>query len=119
MISIFISHIVEFRNGESGLHVMHINIITGMMLQCLLKKTDRYQLSKTDISLITTASALHDIGKISVPDEILNKPGTDTAEEFEIMKGHSMTHECWDDFRRTEKYTAGTCSLSDLHHGAL
>ncbi len=90
MISI-LSHIVEFRNGESGLHVMHINIITGMMLQCLLKKTDRYQLSKTDISLITTASALHDIGKISVPDEILNKPGRLTAEEFEIMKGHSMT----------------------------
>lgn len=90
MISI-LSNIVEFRNGESGLHVMHINIITGMMLQCLLKKTDRYQLSKTDISLITTASALHDIGKISVPDEILNKPGRLTAEEFEIMKGHSMT----------------------------
>ena len=90
MISI-LSHIVEFRNGESGLHVMHINVITGMMLQCLLKKTDRYQLSKTDISLITTASALHDIGKISVPDEILNKPGRLTAEEFEIMKGHSMT----------------------------
>ena len=90
MISI-LSHIVEFRNGESGLHVMHINIITGMMLQCLLKKTDSYQLSKTDISLITTASALHDIGKISVPDEILNKPGRLTAEEFEIMKGHSMT----------------------------
>ena len=90
MISI-LSHIVEFRNGESGLHVMHINIITGMLLQCLIKKTDRYQLSKTDISLITTASALHDIGKISVPDEILNKPGRLTAEEFEIMKGHSMT----------------------------
>ena len=85
-----LSHIVEFRNGESGLHVLHINTITGLLLDRLVQKTDKYNLSWTDRSLITTASALHDIGKIGIDDKILNKPGRLTAEEFEIMKKHSM-----------------------------
>lgn len=70
-----LSHIVEFRNGESGLHVLHINIMTEILLKELMKKTDSYKLTYSDISLISTASALHDIGKISIPDEIINKPG--------------------------------------------
>ena len=85
-----LSHIVEFRNGESGLHVLHIHTITEILLEHLLQKTNKYSLKYSDISLISTASALHDIGKISVPDEILNKPGRLTQEEFEIIKGHSM-----------------------------
>lgn len=87
-----LSHIVEFRNGESGLHVLHIQTITEMLLRQLVQKeNNRYALSKEQIRMITTASALHDIGKISIPDEILNKPGRLTAEEFAVIKGHSMT----------------------------
>jgi putative two-component system response regulator len=89
MISI-LSHIVEFRNGESGLHVQHINIITDMLLKRLVQKTNRYGLTRMDITQISMASALHDIGKISVPDEILNKPGRLTKEEFTMMKSHSL-----------------------------
>ena len=89
MISI-LSHIVEFRNGESGLHVLHVNTITKYLLKQLVQCTNQYPLSKAEISLISTASALHDIGKISISDEILNKPGRLTAEEFEVMKTHSM-----------------------------
>lgn len=86
-----LSHIVEFRNGESGLHVLHIQTITEMLLRQLVQKeNNRYSLSKEQIRMITTASALHDIGKISIPDEILNKPGRLTAEEFAVIKGHSM-----------------------------
>ena len=86
-----LSHIVEFRNGESGLHVLHIQTITEMLLRQLgQKENNRYALSKEQIRMITTASALHDIGKISIPDEILNKPGRLTAEEFAVIKGHSM-----------------------------
>lgn len=84
-----LSHIVEFRNGESGLHIMHVNTITELILKQLVKKTDKYKLTSKDIDYIVTASSLHDIGKISIPDSILNKPGKLTAEEFEIMKGHS------------------------------
>ena len=88
MISI-LSQIVEFRNGESGLHVMRINMITGMLLERLAAKSDKYPLTWAERSMITMASSLHDIGKIGIPEEILNKPGKLTKEEFEIMKQHS------------------------------
>ena len=89
MISI-LSHIVEFRNGESGLHVLRVNTITKYLLKQLVQRTNQYPLSEADISLISTASALHDIGKISISDAILNKPGRLTPEEFEVIKTHSM-----------------------------
>lgn len=89
MISI-LSQIVEFRNSESGSHVLHINIITGMLLERLMQKTDQYRLQWSDQFLITTASALHDIGKIGIDEKILNKPGKLTKEEFEIMKTHML-----------------------------
>ena len=84
-----LSHIVEFRNGESGLHVLHIHTMTEIILQDLLRCTDKYKITQQDIGLITTASALHDIGKIAIDDKILNKPGRFTPEEYEIMKKHS------------------------------
>lgn len=84
-----LSHIVEFRNGESGTHVLHVNTITELLLNQLILHTDQYSLSKSDITLISTASSLHDIGKIAIAEEILNKPGRLTAEEFEVMKTHS------------------------------
>jgi diguanylate cyclase (GGDEF)-like protein len=85
-----LSHIVEFRNGESGQHVRNVHILTELLLEQLVKKTDRYQLSWEDISLISTASALHDIGKIAIDEKILNKPGRLTPEEFAVMKTHSI-----------------------------
>lgn len=88
MISI-LSHIVEFRNGESGQHVINIRVITELLLRHLLRRTSRYPLGRADVAMIGTASALHDIGKISIPTSILNKPGKLTDEEYEVMKTHS------------------------------
>ncbi|NHM16878.1 response regulator [Eggerthellaceae bacterium zg-887] len=85
-----LSHIVEFRNGESGLHVLHVNTMTELLLNQVLSMTDKYNLSAEDIDLITTASSLHDIGKIAIDDAVLNKPGRLTAEEFEHMKQHTV-----------------------------
>ena len=70
-----LSHVVEFRNSESGEHILHIRTATELLLRQLIQKTDQYQLSESDIAMITTASALHDIGKIDIPTSILNKPG--------------------------------------------
>lgn len=84
-----LSHIVEFRNGESGQHVLHIRTLTELFLQRLALKTDRYQLTPVDINLICIASALHDVGKIGIASEVLNKPGRLTNEEFAIMKTHT------------------------------
>ena len=85
-----LSHIVEFRNGESGLHILHVRTITELLLRCLARKTDRYKLTEENISVISMASALHDIGKIGIDDKILNKPGRLTPEEFALMKEHSV-----------------------------
>ncbi len=85
-----LSHIVEFRNGESGLHVLHVHAITEFLLQQLAKRTDKYGLTPKKITLISNASALHDVGKITIPSEILNKEGKLTDEEFEIMKTHTL-----------------------------
>ena len=84
-----LSHVVEFRNSESGQHVLHIRTLTDLLLHQLVQKTDRYQLDESDISLISTASALHDIGKIMIPEEILNKPGRLTEEEYATIKTHT------------------------------
>ncbi|MEQ2563394.1 diguanylate cyclase [Ventrimonas sp. CLA-AP-H27] len=85
-----LSHIMEFRNGESGLHVSHINRLTYLLLERLVQKTGQYHLSRSDRELIATASALHDIGKIGIDEKILNKPGKLTQQEFEIMKTHTV-----------------------------
>ncbi len=131
-----LSHIVEFRNGESGQHVLHIRTLTEMMLRYLSDKAKKeweeeerrrkekqekekqekgepggdaqkekpdelpenylspvmyaaFKLSERDISLISTAAAIHDVGKIAIPAEILNKPGRLTDEEFAVIKTHS------------------------------
>lgn len=83
-----LSHIVEFRNSESAQHVLQVQTVTGMLLRRLVEKTDVYHLTEEKIRLIVTASALHDIGKISIPENILNKPGRLTPEEFDVIRTH-------------------------------
>lgn len=84
-----LSSVMEIKNGESGLHILHINAITRILAQNLLLITDKYTYTQSDVQLIAIASSLHDIGKMAVPDEIINKPGRLTPEEFAIMKTHS------------------------------
>ena len=85
-----LSQIMEFRNGESGLHVVHINTLTRLLLERLVENTDAYNLTPDDCYLISTASAFHDIGKVGIDESILNKPGKLTKEEFETMKEHTL-----------------------------
>lgn len=85
-----LSQIVEFRNGESGLHVLHINVLTELLMNRMLQLTDHYSIEQPERELIVMASSLHDIGKIAVPESILNKPGRLTKEEFEEMKKHTL-----------------------------
>lgn len=88
-----LSHIVASRNGESGRHVKRINTVTGMLLRCLLSKSGKYYRLAGDINTICAASSFHDIGKINIPSEILNKQGALTVEEYEIMKTHTVKGE--------------------------
>ena len=78
---------IEFRSGESGEHVRRISQITRYLLSDTPLGNG---LSPSVLDLITMASILHDIGKIAIPDSILNKPGKLTPEEFNIMKTHTV-----------------------------
>ena len=114
-----LSQIVEFRNGESGLHVQHIRVLTEKILERLLTKTTHYHLTAADQDLIPLASALHDIGKIAIDEKILNKPGKLTPEEFAIMKTHT-THGA-DMLMRLENYyheplLQTACQIARWHH---
>lgn len=81
--------VMELRNGESGRHVTNIEKLTELLLDCLVQRSDTISLDNEERSTIALASALHDIGKMSIDDAILNKPGRLTPEEFEIMKTHT------------------------------
>ncbi len=84
-----LSTVVEFRNGESGLHVIRVRTIVEILLEAYLAMHPEIHMDLEDQILITDAASLHDIGKIVIPEEILNKPGRLTKEEFEVMKTHS------------------------------
>lgn len=81
--------IVEFRDCESGEHVRRIRNLTKKLMQEVSRMYPEYAVSKSEIEKIAMASILHDVGKISIPDQILNKPGKLTNEEFEVMKQHT------------------------------
>lgn len=85
-----LSHVVERRNGESGLHVLNIGLMTELLAESLVSKTDKYPMSHEDIVTLCSAAAIHDIGKIGIPEQILNKSGRLTPEEYDVMKTHSM-----------------------------
>ncbi len=83
-----LGHIVEFRNGDDCSHVLNVGVITKIILERLNEISD-YKFTYDEILLISTAATLHDIGKITIPEEIAYKSGKLTEEEFEIMKTHS------------------------------
>lgn len=75
--------------NERGRHVTNIEKLTELLLGCLVQRSGTIFLDNEERSTIALASALHDIGKMSIDDAILNKPGRLTPEEFEIMKTHT------------------------------
>lgn len=85
-----LSSVIEFRSGESGNHVRRIRRATKVLLEYLAVHYPEYELDTGKLEMISEAAAMHDIGKISIPDYILNKPGRLTAEEFEEMKKHTI-----------------------------
>ena len=114
-----LSHIVEFRNGESGLHILHVSTFTEMILRHLLTITDKYELTPAQIGIICNTSALHDIGKMSIPESILNKPGKLTREEFEVMKTHSVEGEKLlraIPYHQNVKLLETACEICRWHH---
>ena len=114
-----LSNVIETRNHELGSHTLNVQIITNMLLRELVKKTDKYQLSKSDISLISTLAALHDIGKIKVPDAIINKPGKLDPDEWTIMKSHTVEGDLilsGSDLDQNSKFVRTARAICRWHH---
>lgn len=81
--------IIEYRGIESGQHIKRIKAYTKCLVECVAKNCKDYKLTDSDVKKISMASAVHDIGKIVIPDSILLKPGRLTPIEFETMKSHT------------------------------
>lgn len=81
--------VVEYRNLESGEHVQRVKGYTRILAECFMREYPEYKLTQEKIDMIVSASALHDIGKIAIPDSILQKPGRLTKDEYEYMKSHT------------------------------
>ena len=85
-----LSSIIEYRSAETGQHIRRIRTFTKALLNDVASSYPEYGLEQSEIQMIVSASSMHDIGKIAIPDAILNKPGRLTKEEFDIMKTHSV-----------------------------
>lgn len=85
-----LSSVVEFRSLETGDHIQRVKFFTSKLLEYVMEFFPKYGVTKEQAALITNASALHDIGKIAIPDSILLKPGKLTKDEFEEMKKHTI-----------------------------
>ncbi len=88
-----VANLVEFRNLETGAHITHVKAITRILMEAAAELCPEYEISKADINLYSEAAILHDIGKIVVPDAILNKPGKLTDDEMEILRRHTIDGE--------------------------
>lgn len=111
--------VVEYRNLESGEHINRVKGFTKIMAEKMMEKYPEYNLTPRDVEIIYSAAALHDIGKIAIPDNILLKPGRLTPEEFDYMKTHT-TRGCdildsiegaWDD-----EYGKVSYEICRYHH---
>lgn len=85
-----LSMVIEYRDVESGRHIHRIRKFTEVLLRILAEKYPKYNLTEDKIELITSASSMHDIGKIAIPDSILLSPKRLSYDEFRIMKQHTI-----------------------------
>lgn len=85
-----LSSVVEFRSLESGEHIQRVKHFTSLIIKHVRRVCPQYELTLEQCELIVNASALHDIGKIAIPDRILLKTSRLTSEEFEEMKKHTV-----------------------------
>lgn len=111
--------VVEYRNLESGEHIKRVKGFTEILAKHMMKEYPEYGLTEEEVEVISSASALHDIGKIAIPDSILLKPARLTKEEFEYMKSH--TTKGYDILRNMEgiwdeEYRKASYEICRHHH---
>ncbi len=113
-----LSSVVEFRSLESGEHIKRVKYFTRILLKYVKSEFPEYNLTDESLNLIVNASALHDLGKVAIPDSILLKPGKLTKEEFEEMKKHTIYGcQLLENFKQEENEFYGYCyDICRYHH---
>ncbi len=113
-----LSSVVEFRSLESGEHIQRVKYFTRILLKYVKEEFPEYELTDESVKMIVNASALHDLGKIAIPDSILLKPGRLTDEEFEEMKNHTIYGcELLENFKQEENEFYNYCyDICRYHH---
>ena len=114
-----LSSVVEFRSLETGEHIRRIKFFTRILLKYLMKYFPKYGLTPVQVDEIARAAALHDIGKIGIPDAILLKPARLTPEELEVMKTHTTIGcDVLERFRekQTEEFYKYCYEICRYHH---
>jgi putative two-component system response regulator len=117
-----LADIVESRDKSTGGHVERTSLYIQVLIEEMMKH-DAYagEISALDLDLLSAATKLHDVGKISISDTILNKPGKLTPEEFEVMKGHTLEGERIIDrivnkVHNVEDFLKNAKQLAGAHH---
>ncbi|SIQ66633.1 putative two-component system response regulator [Alkalispirochaeta americana] len=87
-IILLMAKLTDYRNPETGYHIERVQHYSKLLARILCDQGHQ-ELNQRMISTIFTVASLHDIGKVAIPDEILNKPGKLTKEEFQLMKTHA------------------------------
>ncbi len=111
--------VAEYRNAENTSHIWHVKEITKILATEMMKECPEYELDEHKIRVIVAVSALHDIGKISIPEHILLKPGKVTEEEYELLKSHTTKGcEILDSMRGnwSEEYAKIAAEVCRSHH---
>lgn len=111
--------VVECRNAVDGEHIKMVKCYTEILAKQMSQDYPEYHLDEHAVNVIASASALHDIGKISIPESILLKPGKLTSQEYEYMKSHTLRggeilnsiKDVWD-----EEYAKIAYEICRFHH---
>lgn len=86
-----LAKLAEYRDEDTGMHLERVSEFCSVLAAGLLDRPERANALTVDMpEVIRSAAPLHDIGKVAIPDAILLKPGRLTADEFEIMKKHTL-----------------------------
>ena len=114
-----VGNVAEYRSLESGSHIRRVKQYTRILGEYVMNNYPEYGLTKETLDIIVSASTLHDIGKVAIPDSILLNPGRLSDDEFNYLRSHTIRgYELLDDFKHvwSEEYIKIGKEICRSHH---
>lgn len=114
-----VGNVAEYRSLESGSHIRRVKQYTRILGEYVMENYPEYGLTKEILDIIVSVSALHDIGKVAIPDSILLNPGRLSDDEFNYLRSHTIRgSELLGDFKNvwSEDYLRIGQEICRSHH---